>query len=113
MLFLKDIIMDEKLMTAKQVTELMHCSRGTLQRWIKESHDGRRRFPKPINAERKTKRLWRESDIARFIETGFSEAPPYDRTGEYTERTWKSQTLLNENAENTGFFDSVVWNFQP
>ena len=48
-----------------------------------------------------------------MFENKFTEPVDETVTNDYTERTWKSQTLLNENAENTGFFDSVVWNFQP
>ena len=74
--------MDTKLLTAKDVAEVFHCSRGSLQRWIHETRKGRRRFPLPITCQRKGKLLWRESDIRRFIETGYTEAPPYSQTSE-------------------------------
>ena len=78
----RNLTMSTKLLTAKDVAEVFHCSRGSLQRWIHETRKGQRRFPLPITCQRKGKLLWRETDIVRFIETGFSEAPPYDRTAE-------------------------------
>lgn len=59
--------MPERMLTTKEVADLLCITRRTLNRWI---HLGK--VPKPINIGRKN--LWKEADIKALIEDASSKA---------------------------------------
>jgi excisionase family DNA binding protein len=52
----------DPLLTVLEVASRLRCSKRTVQRWVKR---GRLAKPLPLSPQ---KRLWRESDIRKFLE---------------------------------------------
>jgi excisionase family DNA binding protein len=53
----------DPLLTALEVASRLRCSKRTVQRWVK-----RGLLPEPIRLSAQ-KRLWRESDIRKFLDS--------------------------------------------